>query len=103
MVIAGHGEMVRVGRRWTVQFGPDRSGLGECDTRLTRVAHAPLTVPPTTRTIHATQTRVQEGSPLTAPTTPDLNPRASDTPSHDDDLFLRHDGGDIARTSRSSA
>ena len=45
-----------------------------------RRAHAALTVPVTARTIHATQTRVHEGSPLTAPTTPDPNPTASPAP-----------------------
>ena len=56
---------------------------------VTHWVHAALTVPFTARTIHATQTRVQEGSPLTAPTTPDLNapdppaPAASLSPSFD--------------------
>ena len=52
-----------------------------CDGGMARVTHAALTVSAATRTIHATQTRVHEGSPLTAPTTPDLNPPASAAPS----------------------
>jgi spermidine/putrescine transport system ATP-binding protein len=81
MVIATPGEMVPVDGRYVVRSGHDRSGPGMSGPHAARVAHAALTVPSTTRTIHATQTRVQEGSPLTAPTTPDLNPPASDAPS----------------------
>ena len=64
--------------------GVDRSTPGRYRVLPRRAAHwvhAPLTLPVATRTIHATQTRVHKGSPLTAPTTPDLNPTASAAPS----------------------